>query len=371
MSEKRDYYEVLGVQRNDSKEKIKDAYRKLALQYHPDRNKDPGAEEKFKEISEAYAVLSDDQKRQQYDTLGHSGFDQRYTSEDIFRGADFSSIFRDMGFGDLFRTFFGGGFSSEYEENNVGQDIAYELEITLEEASKGAQKEIEIKRTEKCEVCNGSGAALGSNVKVCPKCNGAGKVQNMRKAGFAMYVQVTACPTCRGKGKIINSPCNNCQGSGLMRKRRVVTVKIPAGIEDGSQLRLRGEGEMAVSNGISGDLYVIVRVKQHQEFIREGDDLWYVAMITYPQAALGAEITIPTLDGETSLKVPAGTQVGKVLVLKGKGMPRIRGYGRGDLLVRIGLYVPEKLTAKQRALLEQLAKEFGSDVQSKNRKFPF
>ncbi|MDT8782019.1 MAG: molecular chaperone DnaJ [Candidatus Bathyarchaeota archaeon] len=371
MSEKRDYYEVLGVQRNASKDQIKDAYRKLALQYHPDRNKEAGAEEKFKEISEAYAVLSDDQKRQQYDTLGHSGFDQRYTSEDIFRGADFSSIFRDMGFGDLFRTIFGGGFSSDYEESNVGQDIAYELEITLEEAARGVEKEVDIQRTEKCDTCYGSGAAPGTTANVCSKCNGAGKVQNMRKAGFATFVQVTACPNCRGKGKVINSPCNSCQGSGLMRKRRTITVKIPAGIEDGSQLRLRGEGEMAPNDGLSGDLYVIVHIKQHPEFIREGNDLWYVAILTYPQAALGAEITIPTLEGETLLKVPAGTQVGKVLVLKGKGMPRIRGYGRGDLLVRIGIYVPEKLTAKQRSLLEELAKEFGSDVKSKSRKFRF
>ncbi|MDD4326297.1 MAG: DnaJ C-terminal domain-containing protein, partial [Candidatus Bathyarchaeota archaeon] len=205
----------------------------------------------------------------------------------------------------------------------------------------------------------------------CSRCNGAGKVQNMRKAGFATFVQVTACPNCRGKGKVINSPCNSCQGSGLMRKRRTITVKIPAGIEDGSQLRLRGEGEMAPNDGLSGDLYVIVHIKQHPEFIREGNDLWYVAILTYPQATLGAEITIPTLEGETLLKVPAGTQVGKVLVLKGKGMPRIRGYGRGDLLVRIGIYVPEKLTAKQRSLLEELAKEFGSDVKSKSRKFRF
>lgn len=370
MTEKRDYYEVLGVQKGAEKDQIKDAYRKLAMQYHPDRNKSPDAEEKFKEISEAYAVLSDDQKRQQYDTLGHAGFDQRYTSEDIFRGADFDSIFRDMGFGDLFRTIFGGGFGGfgGYEERNRGQDIAYDLEITLEEAAKGAEKEIEIPRTEQCEICHGSGAAPGTTTKTCPRCNGAGRIQNMHKVGFATYMQVTACPTCKGRGKLIETPCSNCRGSGLMRRRRKITVRIPPGIDEGYQLRLRGEGE-TVQNGEPGDLYVLVHVKQHQQFIREGDDLWYIAMITYPQAALGTEITVPTLDGPATVKVRAGTQVGEVVTLRGKGMPRFRGYGRGDLLVRLGISVPQKLTSQQRALLEQLAKEFNPDTQSKNRKF--
>ena len=337
------------------------------MQFHPDRNKSPDAEEKFKEISEAYAVLSDDQKRQQYDTLGHSGFDQRYRSEDIFRGADFDSVFRDMGFGDIFRTFFGGGFGGE--RSNVGQDLAYDLEITLEEAAKGAEKEIEIPRTERCDVCGGSGAAPGTSAKICPRCGGSGQVQNMRKSGFAMYVQVTACPTCKGKGKLIETPCRNCHGSGRVRKRRKITVKIPAGIDEGNQLRLRGEGEMAQSDGEPGDLYVVVHVKPHPQFLREGDDLWHVAMITYPQAALGADITVPTLEGPTTVKIHPGTQVGEVITLKGKGMPRFRAYGKGDLLIRIGISVPEKLTSQQRTLLEQLAKEFNTEV--KSHKFHF
>ena len=191
----------------------------------------------------------------------------------------------------------------------------------------------------------------------------------MRKAGFAMYVQVTACPTCKGKGKIIETPCSNCQGSGLVRKRRKITVKIPPGIDEGYQLRLRGEGEAAANYGETGDLYVVVHVKQHQQFIREGDDLWYIAMITYPQAALGAEIAVPTIDGPSTIKIQAGTQVGSVITLRGKGMPRFRGYGRGDLLIRIGIAVPQKLTANQKALLEQLAKEFGTPPQAKNHKF--
>src|SRR5208283_1976942 len=368
MAEKRDYYEVLGVQRNAAKDQIKDAYRKLAMQFHPDRNKSPEAEERFKEISEAYAVLSDDQKRQQYDTLGHSGFDQRYTSEDIFRGADFDSIFRDAGFGDIFRTFFGGGFGGE--RRNIGQDLAYDLEITLEEAAKGAEKEIEIPRTERCDVCGGSGAAPGTSAKICPRCGGSGQVQNMRKSGFSMYVQVTACPTCKGKGKLIETPCSNCHGSGRVRKRRKITVKIPAGIDEGNQLRLRGEGEMAPDDGEAGDLYVVVHVKPHPQFIREGDDLWHVAMITYPQAALGAEITVPTLEGPTTIRIHPGTQVGEVITLKGRGMQRFRAYGKGDILIRVGISVPEKLTSQQRTLLEQLAQEFDTEV-TKSHKFHF
>jgi molecular chaperone DnaJ len=375
MAEKRDYYEVLGVSRNASKDEIKDAYRKLAMQYHPDRNKAPDAEEKFKEISEAYAVLSDNEKRQQYDTLGHAGFDQRYTAEDIFRGADFESIFRDIGFGfgDLFRTFFGGGFGGGgfRERINRGQDLVYDLEITLEEAAKGTEKEIGIPRTEKCEVCNGSGASPGTSPRTCPKCNGAGKVQHMRKSSFAMYVQVTPCSTCRGKGMLIDSPCKNCRGTGLVKKRRQISVKIPVGIDEGYQLRLRGEGEMAPNGGEAGDLYVLVHITQHELFMREGDDLWHVLMISYPQAALGTEVSVPTLDGSTTVKIRPGTQAGETIRLKGKGMPRFRGYGKGDLLVRVGISVPEKLTSKQRALLEQLAEEFDQDVRHGQSRFRF
>ncbi len=369
MAEKRDYYEVLGVQKAASKDEIKDAYRKLAMQYHPDRNKDPGAEEKFKEISEAYAVLSDDQKRTQYDQLGHAGFDQRYTQEDIYRGTDFDSVFRDMGFGDLFRTLFGGGGGfGGYERSNRGQDIGVDLEISLEDAAKGTEREMEIPRTEKCDVCGGSGAQPGTQPRVCPRCGGTGQVENVGKGAFGMYMRVvTACPTCRGKGRIIDTPCSNCRGSGLVKKRRKITVKVPPGIDEGYQLRLRGEGGDIANGGEPGDLYVIVHVRQNPQFVREGDDLWHVQIITYPQAALGADIVVPTLDGPTTIKVHPGTQVGEVITLRGKGMPRFRGYGRGDLLVRIGISVPEKLTAPQKALMEQLAKEFGSDV--KGRKF--
>jgi molecular chaperone DnaJ len=375
MAEKRDYYDVLGVSKDASKDEIKDAYRKLAMQYHPDRNKSPDAEEKFKEISEAYAVLSDDEKRQQYDLLGHAGFDQRYTAEDIFRGADFDSIFRDLGFGfgDLFRTFFGrGGFGGGFGERiNRGQDLVYDLEITLEEAARGTEKEIGIPRTEKCDVCNGSGASPGTSPRTCPRCNGAGKVQHMRKSSFAMYVQVTPCPTCRGKGTLIDSPCKNCRGTGLVKKRRRISVKVPVGIDEGYQLRLREEGEMSPNGGSPGDLYVLVHIVPHELFMREGEDLLYVLMIGYPQAALGAEVSVPTLEGSIAVKIHPGTQPGEVIRLKGKGMSRFRGYGKGDLLVRVGISVPEKLTQQQRALLEQLAKEFNQDIQPRSRKFRF
>ena len=374
MVDKRDYYEVLGVQRNASKDEIKDAYRKLALQYHPDRNKSPEAEEKFKEISEAYAVLSDDEKRQQYDMLGYAGFDQRYTREDIFRGADFNSIFRDLGFGfgDIFRYFFGGGFGGDFSERiNRGRDLVYDLEITLEEAAKGTEKEIEIPRTEKCDVCNGSGASPGTSPRTCPRCNGAGKVQHMRKSSFAMYVQVTPCSTCKGKGTLIDSPCRNCRGTGLVKRKRKISVKIPVGIDEGYQLRLRGEGEMASNGGVAGDLYVLVHIRPNELFVRDGDDLLHVLVIGYPQAALGAEVSVPTLEGPATVKIHAGTQPGEVIRLKGEGMPRFRGYGKGDLLVRVGIAVPEKLTQQQRALLEELAKEFDQDVQVKRRKFRF
>lgn len=374
MAEKRDYYEVLGVPKGANQDQIKDAYRKLAMQFHPDRNKSPEAEEKFKEISEAYAVLSDDQKRQQYDNLGHSGFDQRYTEEDIFRGADFNSVFRDSGFdfGDIFRQFFGGGGfggGGFGERANRGQDLLYDLTITLEEAARGTEKETEIPRTEKCDVCGGSGAAPGSQARTCPRCNGQGRVQITRRSAFGMFVQVVVCPECRGKGRLIETPCKTCRGSGLVRKRRKITVKVPLGIDEGYQLRLRGEGENVSDDGEPGDLYVLVHIVPHKLFIRDGDDLYYVLMIGYPQAVLGAEVQVPTLEGPTVLKINPGTQVGEVIRLKGKGMPRFKGYGKGDLLVRLGIAIPEKITAQQKALLEQLSKEFGEDVQGKGRRF--
>jgi molecular chaperone DnaJ len=375
MTSKRDYYEVLGVARSASKDEIKDAYRKLALQYHPDRNKSPEAEERFKEISEAYAVLSDDEKRQQYDMLGHAGFDQRYTTEDIFRGTDFDSIFRDLGFGfgggfrDLFSVLFGGRDFGERVSR--GRDLAADLEVTLEEAAKGAEKEIEVPRIEKCEVCGGTGAAPGTSPKTCPKCHGAGEVQNVRRNSYSMFVQVMPCPTCRGRGKIIESPCPNCRGSGLAKKVRKITVKVPPGIDEGYELRLQGEGEAPQSGGPPGDLYILIHLEPSKYFKRRGDDLLYSLTVGFPQAALGTEVSIPTLDGNTDVKIHPGTQPGEIVRLRGKGMPRLRGYGRGDLLVRVDVAVPEKLTQQQRNLLEALAKEFDQNVRPKGRRLKF
>jgi molecular chaperone DnaJ len=367
MANKRDYYDVLGVSRTASKEEIKDAYRKLAMQYHPDRNKAPDAEEKFKEISEAYAVLSDDEKKAQYDQLGHAGFDQRYTTEDIFRGTDFESIFREMGFGfdlgDVFSFFFGGrGFR---ERAIRGRDLAYDLEITLEEAANGAEKDIEIERIEKCDICAGSGAAPNTSPKQCLRCNGAGKIQSTTRNAFGIFVRVVPCPTCGGRGKIIDTPCPNCRGSGLAERERKITVTIPRGIDEGYQLRLTGEGDIAPEAEFPGDLYVLIHVAPHQYFKRDEDDLLYNLTIGFAQAALGAEVSIPTLEGKTKVRIQPGTQPGEIIRLKGKGMPRFGRHGRGDINVRVDITVPKKLTPQQRTLLEQLAQEFDENVRPK------
>jgi len=375
MANKRDYYKILGVSRSASKLQIKDSYRKLAMKYHPDRNKSPDAEEKFKEISEAYAVLSDNEKRRQYDVLGHAGFDQRYTTEDIFRGVDFESIFRDfgfgfnVGFGDLFSTFFGRNARVRKRRVARGRDLLYDLDISLEEAAEGKEKRIQIRRVEKCETCNGTGARTNASIKSCPKCQGSGKVQNVRRNRFSMFVQVVPCPSCNGRGQIIDSPCRNCGGTGLTKRTRRITVKVPSGIDDGYQLRLRDEGEMPPERGIPGDLYVNIHLTPHRHFRRVGDNLLYNLEIGFPEVALGAKALIPTLDGDAEIKVRHGTQPGEIIKLKGKGMPRLRGYGKGDLLVRVNVQIPKKLTKEQKKLVETLAKEFNQNPPSSIRKF--
>ena len=373
MSNKKDYYEVLSVQRGATKEQIKDSYRKLAMQYHPDRNKSPGAEEKFKEISEAYAVLTDDEKRQQYDSLGHTGFDQKYSTEDIFRGTDFESILRDMGFGfgfdNIFDIFFGRG-GGGYEGSTMrGRDLSVELEITLEEAAKGVEKEIEIPRTERCDVCRGTGASPGTSPKTCPTCRGTGQVQKVRSSGFARFVQISTCSTCRGAGRIIESPCRECRGTGMVRKIRKISARVPPGIDDGQQLRLEGQGDVLPNGGAAGDLYMQIRIAPHKYFQREGDSLLYELSISFPQAALGTEVSIPTIDGSTMIKIPAGTQPGTVMKLSGRGMPRLNRYGRGDLLVHIDVTVPKNLTQHQKELLQELSREFGHNEEDRKKGF--
>jgi len=357
---KKDYYEVLGVSRNAAQEEIKNAYRKLALQYHPDRNKSPEAEEKFKEISEAYAVLSDEEKRRQYNTFGHEGIDSRYTREDIFRSADFDEIFRDLGFGSIFDMFSGG---RQTYAPDKGYDLRYDLEINLEDAFNGLKTEIEIPRNEKCDVCKGTGARLGTNPKTCPKCRGTGQIQYSRTSGFTRFVQITTCDRCNGRKMIIDNPCKDCRGTGIVKHYRKIRIDVPPGVDTGYSLRLRGEGEASTKGINPGDLYVVISVKPHKFFKRNEDDIFYDAQIGLTQAALGTKIEVPTIDGRARLKIHPGTQNGTVFRLKGKGMPRLRGFGRGDQLFRVTIRTPKNLTDRQRKLLLELAKELGEEIE--------
>jgi molecular chaperone DnaJ len=266
------------------------------------------------------------------------------------------------GFGDLFSVFFGGRDFEQRQRAIRGRDLGYEVYITLEEAARGVEKDIQVPRIEKCPVCRGSGAAPGSSVQTCPVCKGSGKVQNTRRRGSGMFVQVVQCPACKGTGQRIVSPCRNCNGKGLVKRERKITVKIPVGIPEGYQLRLEGQGDAPPDQGPSGDLYIMIHMIPHQHFKREGDDLLYNLYINIPQAALGAEVTIPAIEGKAGLRIHPGTQPGQILRVKGRGMPRMDGYGRGDLRVRVNVRVPEKLTQRQRALMEELAKELDQNV---------
>ncbi len=364
MSGKRDYYEILGVPRNASKEEIKAAYRRLAMQYHPDRNKSPDAAEKFKEISEAYAVLSDDEKRRQYDMFGHAGLEGRYTPEDIFRGVDFEDVFKDLfsfsEFDRIFDIFFGGRRPRAREEYyEKGEDLVYNLEITLEQAASGLKTVIEVPKTEVCNVCHGSRTKPGTTPKNCPRCQGTGRIQITRTSGFAQYVQIFTCDLCGGEGKIIDNPCPECKGTGKVRRLKKIRIKIPPGVDTGHRLRIPGEGEPSMGKGPPGDLYVVIHVKPHPVFIRDGNDIIYKAPIAFTWATLGAEIEVPTLDGKTKLRIPPGTQNGTVFRLKGKGLPRLHGFGKGDELVKVMVEVPKNLTERQKKLLLEFAKERG------------
>lgn len=358
---KRDYYEILGVSRDATEEEIKKAYRRLALQYHPDRapeDKKKEYEEKFKEISEAYAVLSDKEKRAQYDRFGHSGIDGRYSYEDIFRGVDFDSIFEDLGFGgSIFEDFFGfdifGTGSRRKSRRGIrGADLRYDLTIDFEDAIKGKEVQIKIPRSERCERCNGSGIEPGYSDTICPVCNGTGQVTQSH--GF--FHISTTCYKCKGSGRIIKNPCKECGGSGIVKKERTLSVKIPAGVEDGTRLKIAGEGEAGRDGGPNGDLYIFISVRKHKFFERQGNDVYIEVPITIPQAVLGAEIEVPTIDNKrVKLKIPPGTESGKIFRLKGLGFPNLHGYGKGDQLVRVIIDIPKKLSAKERELFEKLA----------------
>src|SRR5487761_175773 len=360
-AEKRDYYEVLGVQKDATGEQIKGAYRKLALQYHPDRNKSPGAEERFKEISEAYAVLSDDAKRAQYDRFGHEGIQGRYTPEDIFRTTNFDEILRDLGFGgfggfggSIFDMFFG-NMTGSGRGARRGADLRYDLEITLEQVANGLVTEIEVPRTERCPTCKGSGARPGSNPRVCTECGGRGQVQRVSSAGFAQFVRIETCRNCRGRGQILDNPCKECRGTGTVQRKRKISVKIPSGIEDESSLRLRGEGDAGDSGSSAGDLYVVCHIMHHNFFTREEKDLLCEVSISMADAALGTTIQVPTIEGNPAeVEVPSGIQSGGVLRLKGRGMPSLGGTSRGNQLITVKVAIPTKLTDKQKDLLKEL-----------------
>jgi molecular chaperone DnaJ len=349
----RDYYEVLGVQRGATKEQIKSAYRKLALEFHPDRNKSPEAEERFKEISEAYAVLSDDEKRSQYDTYGREGVYQKYSQEDIFRGADFSEFFRGAGFGgfnDIFAQFFGGGPG---QQPGRGEDLTYHLQVNLEDIVKDSSREIEVPREEVCATCNGSGARPGTSPQSCAICGGTGQVQKVQSAGFTRLVRVMACNRCGGRGYIIESPCKDCRGRGSVERTRKIRVVIPAGVEDGLTLRMRGEGNAGENGAPPGDLYVTLNVAPHRLFTRRESDIYLETKVGVVGAMLGTELTVPTLYGDVKLSVPHGTQPGTVFRVKGKGLPKHGNWGKGDEYIRVGVEIPKDLNNAQKELLKK------------------
>jgi len=372
MATKRDYYEILGVDKKASADDIKTAYRKLAMQYHPDRNKAPDAEEKFKELSEAYAVLEDQTKRQQYDQFGHAGIDQRYSQEDIFRGAapDIEDILRGFGFGgggrggSIFDTFFSGG-GGRREGPRRGSDMLYELAIEFEEAASGKKVDLEFPRNETCDVCKGSGAKPGTSPKTCPVCRGSGQVNKTQNTPFGRFMTTSTCGTCRGAGNVIDSPCTTCHGSGTVQKKRKLEVKIPSGVDSGSRLRVSGEGEAGHKGGPPGDLYVELYVKPHKIFTRHENDVVMEATISFTQAALGDEILVPTLEGKASMKIPSGTQNGQVFRLRGKGFSSLHMSGKGDELVKVKVEVPTKLNDRQKKLLKEFAEISGETLKSK------
>lgn len=363
---KKDYYEVLGVNRDAHEKELKQAYRKLARKYHPDVNKeDPKAADKFKEISEAYEILSDKDKRARYDQYGHSGINQ----EDFGHGG-FSS-FEDIFGSDIFDIFFGGGRSTtgRRPRPTQGRDLQYVLEIDFEEAVFGKDKTITIPRSETCTNCEGSGVKPGSNPQSCKECDGRGEVRRAQQTPFGQFVQTTTCPKCRGQGEVIKEYCSQCHGEGKVDQRSKVAIKIPAGVDTGNRLRMSGEGEAGERGGPPGDLYIVIKVRPHEFFERDGDDLIFELPISFVQATLGDEIKVPTLEGKVKFKIPPGTQPGKVFRLKNKGINRLQGYGKGDLKVKIKVCIPEHLTKKQRELLKEFSRVRGEEINPERKSF--
>ena len=375
MAEKRDYYEVLGLQKGASDDEIKKAFRKMAMKYHPDRNPDDKeAEEKFKEVNEAYGVLSDPDKKSKYDRFGHAGVDP---SAGFGGGAGGFGGFG--GFEDIFDMFTGGGgfggfggFGGQQRRNNgprKGADLQKAISITFEEAAFGCKKEIEISKFVKCGTCNGEGTKPGTSKKTCPVCNGSGQVTSVQRTPFGQFQSVTQCGNCGGTGQVNESPCDDCKGTGKVRKSVKIAVNIPAGVDNESVIPIRGEGEPGTNGGPNGDLYIVLSVKPHKMFKRNGSDLYLEIPISFDQAALGADITVPTLEGKVSYKVPAGTQPGTTFRLKGKGVRNVRTDKMGDLYVKVNLEVPTKLNHKQKKAIEEMGKTVTEDCYQKKSGF--
>jgi len=357
--EKRDYYDILGVKKDAKKNEIKKSYRKLAMQYHPDKNKSAEAEEKFKEISEAYGVIGDKDKRKQYDLYGHAGIDSRYSQEDIFRNINLDDIFRGMGnfgFGggeSIFDMFFGGG-GRRRSGPKRGSDLRFDMEVTLEEVNTGVSKRVKIGKRESCPTCKGSGSKPGTSPQTCSTCGGAGEMRITKKTPFGHFTSVSTCSKCGGEGSQIVDPCTECRGLGRVKKAKEIDIKIPAGIEEGSRMRMNGEGEAGERGAPPGDLYVVMYVSPHDTFERHGNDIYCEVPLGFHQAALGAQIEVKTLDGKAKMRVPSGTQTGTLFRLKGKGLPSMRG-AKGDIHVRVIIHTPKDLTKEQKNLI----KEFG------------
>jgi len=358
MTVKKDYYELLGVSRNASPEEIKRAFRRLAFQCHPDHNNEEGSAERFKEINEAYEVLSDTSKRAKYDSFGHIGYGRSFDGFDDLV----------TGFGDIFDAFFGGTANMRQRVPRKGSDLHCSVEIAFEEAAFGCEKSFEVTRTERCTRCEGNRSEPGTYPTKCPNCNGIGEVRRVHQSIFGRFVNRVMCDRCEGDGTVVDQPCSRCRGTGRERVARIISIDIPAGIEDRSQLRLRGEGDFGLWGGPAGNIYVDIGVKDHELFKREGSNVRFELAIDFAQAALGDKVEVPTLDGSSILKINPGTQTGTVLVMKGKGIPRRDGPGRGDQLVEVKVVTPDKLSREQREIFQELARSLGKTEASQRKK---
>ena len=370
--QKRDYYEVLGVSKGASEDEIKKAYKKMARKYHPDLNPgDKSAEEKFKEVNEAYEVLSDADKRARYDQYGHAGVDPNFGAGGFGGGFDGGFDFSDLG--DIFGSFFGGGFGGGRRTNpnapQRGESIRMAVTISFEEAAFGCEKEVTVERYEACDTCHGSGCAPGTSPEVCPDCHGTGTVQVRRQTPMGVFATSSPCPKCGGKGRIIHQPCKDCRGSGMMRKKKTIQASIPAGIDNGQTISIRGQGNAGRNGGPAGDLLITITVRPHELFRREGTTVLCEAPITFTQAVLGAELEIPTIDGKVKYTLPEGTQSGTTFRLKGKGIPSINGRGRGDQYVTVYIETPRNLNKEQKEALKKFAAAMGEDEASGQKPF--